>query len=732
MARRLLQRLRAVWICAILAPALQGSVLHGQDAATQAKIDAAIEKGVAYLWTRQQGDGSWAFNIHQGKVDHPLALTAMATYALMETGVHPQEPRLRKALDWLREAARDPKYQPGADSTYSLGFRCQAWMIANAKTNDRYLRIMERDVDQIVRSTPRGDYDYLCSGTPRYVTAGRPDNSNSQYALYGVWAGKVNYVSIPKEYWEKVLQYWMRSQKSDGGWSYTNNDPETRITMAAAGVASLFVCFDALYGPYYLEVGRKPPDIVRAIEKGLDYLDKRFEASLKDPARYRVDGWYMYYHLFGIQRVALAAERKRFINADWYDLGAKVLLRRQADNGSRPGIERLPSEVLTSYALMFLARGSRPLPFVRLNYGEGWNNRPHAAAHLLRWMGGQLEQSYRTQSVDFNCPETDWKDSRILLISGHKAPSLTEQQTDRLRRYVQQGGMLFSCAEGAGFSDGMREIYEKAFPLRVLVPLGKGHPVNSIHYPLNGQIRFWGVTDGKRTLALHTDADLPGRWQKNDWQNDPQAFQAGANVYLLSRGKSVSKQSERARAALPASSAHSPLDASPAEISRWPGHAQFAQTVRECRTLWNQFGEQQQKGSETAVSDFEKAMQSEVQRLKRFGQTEQAILTQYALDAVRKGEPADFSGIKSPVVRKAKDAYDKAVSGSAEEYESRRMQCRQQYAQKMQAALRDWQATAEASIQAADSARNVAQADDLRKLKAALDAELRAIAEPAP
>jgi len=257
--------------------------------------------------------------------------------------------------------------------------------------------------------------------------------------------------------------------------------------------------------------------------------------------------------------------------------------------------------------------------------------------------------------------------------------------------------------------------------------------VNTIHYPLDGKVRFHGISSGSRLLALHTDADLPGRWQKNDWRSDPQAFQAGANVHLLARGKAVTKLAERARCALPqAPAGGGEFDLPPEQTARCPGATACAQAVHQCRALWREFERKQDQRFQAVAGDLEKVMQTEAQRLRRSGQAEQGLLIQYALEALRKGEPADFSAIRSPLVRKAKDLRDAAMLRLDEEYEADRARCHAQYAKKMQAALKVWKATVETALQEARQSGAAAHANDLSRLKSALDAELNAFVKPTP
>jgi hypothetical protein len=203
-------------------------------------VAVAIEKGVAYLWSQQAADGSWGANF----AGYTMGPTALVTYALLEAGVNPQDPRMAKTLKLL-ETMTDPAL--GADGTYSgsmagfktysLGLRCNVWLSA-MKSSKEYEKLLRRDVDYLMKSTADGSYWYDINGTPTpTMVAGvvQWDNSNSQYGLLGVWAGAQGGLEIPRKYWELVMKHWFDTQCSDGGWTYNGSSPTGTATMTAAG-----------------------------------------------------------------------------------------------------------------------------------------------------------------------------------------------------------------------------------------------------------------------------------------------------------------------------------------------------------------------------------------------------------------------------------------------------------------------------------------------------------------
>ena len=82
-------------------------------------VEEAIEKGIAYLWSLQDASGSWG---PAGHAAYPVGPTALITYALLESGISPQDARMVKALDFLARSR--------TNKTYSLGLRSNVWLTA--------------------------------------------------------------------------------------------------------------------------------------------------------------------------------------------------------------------------------------------------------------------------------------------------------------------------------------------------------------------------------------------------------------------------------------------------------------------------------------------------------------------------------------------------------------------------------------------------------------------------
>jgi hypothetical protein len=488
-------------------------------------VKSAIEKARDFLLSRQQDGDHWPpFDDGDDKLKNPDGPTALVTYALLEAGVRAQDARIQKALNYL--AGRE------TDKIYTLAMRCNAWLIANRSTMGKYYKNLDKDSRRLVLSAKKGAYCYWTVDGKGFKDD-KPDNSNAQYGLLGVWMGARGGVEVSKEYWENVLKYWISVQMNDGGWRYEqagNTGEGSTATMTTAGIASLYVCYDNMYQDMFINPGKNNPEDLPAgkcIRRGLDWLDRSFTRSLEDGGLWGYGD--LFYYLYGVERVALACGHKYFGPSDWYKLGVLRLLREQDDDGSFKG-GRSP-EISTAFALLFLSRGRSMVLFNKLEREGDWCNRPRDLARLTQWFTDKFETAFNWQVINLKVPVREWHDAPILYIAGCKEAKFSDEDIDKLRTFVNQGGAILSCNEGNGpFGKSMRDVYKKMFPKYALTEVPPDHDLYNCNYKLAGKPKFLLLTNGIRPLAIHTDDDLSLHWQMGRVALQKWAFEAGFNI----------------------------------------------------------------------------------------------------------------------------------------------------------------------------------------------------------
>ncbi len=450
---------------------------------------------------------------HNNQVAGP---TALATYALLECGVRPKDPKVAKALIWLSRQR--------IQRTYSLALRANAFAAADRYQRGRYRTLVLRDARQIAASTSDGSYSYFARGQKDAAHRGWC-NSNSQYGVLGVWAAAQVGAEIPAQAWRFFAAHWRKTQYPNGGWAYKydlkaddwHNTPRGAMTLG--GLASLFVCSDNLSTAALIKCGQDTEDA--HIKRGLAWMEKNF---LKD-----VDSHRLYYYAYGAERVGLASGYKYFGKQDWYRLLARRLLDLQEGNGRWGGCT-----YKTAFALLFLARGRNPVLYNKLRFNGDWNNRPRDLAQLTRWITYKFERPVSWQVINLQTPPEQWHDAPIVYLSGSKKFTLTDAEVAKLRTFVLQGGTIFSCTEcrGRGFHASIRELYKRMFPQYELTPCDPKHPIYNVHFTLRGRPRFEVLSNGVRPLAIHSDDDLPLAWQFRKVATSRSSFEGPGNAFM--------------------------------------------------------------------------------------------------------------------------------------------------------------------------------------------------------
>jgi len=489
-----------------------------QSRQKQEKTEAAITKGVKFLLSQIGEEGS-VKQEYQGNNTLYGGQTALTVYALLSAGVDPETPQLKRALEWLVEA--------DLTGTYVVSLRASAlaaWNVPQA------MPLLRKDVDWLIAAAAKnGGYTY----TPQAGQESNTDNSNSQFGLLGVWAGAQRGVPVPPKYWKLEESYWLGCQCPDGGWNYRPGDNRQSYgSMTAAGLASLFVTYDALHQKdYQAGAGEREYE---PIAKALKWLEDNFTADNNPKS-----GNWWYYWLYSVERVAMASGYKYFGNHNWYEDGADLLLAKQAQDGYWDDTSALHN---TNFAILFLARGRYPVLANKLKYRGRWNSRPRDLANLTRWLSWNFERPVSWQVVDVDAPIQEMHDAPILYISGAGACEFSDQEITKLRDYVLQGGLILAeaSANSGDFTIDMQACYRRMLPEMDLARIPQTDAVYTAQYKPAGIAGLMSVNNGLRHLVIHSPKQLSHALQAGHTPSDQEnnaVFELLANIYLLATDK---------------------------------------------------------------------------------------------------------------------------------------------------------------------------------------------------
>ncbi len=297
----------------------------GPDAA---RVDEAIRRGAEYLIRIQRIDGSFS-------KAHTIGQTALSALALKKAGLPSDHPAIEKALNFL---GHNPPIR-----TYDVAVLL---VFLEAAGHEGYESWVERCGDMLLETQTQRLWAY---------PTGAVDMSNTQYAALGLRSAAACGFKTGQEVWKELLKGTVANQADDGGWGYRRNSKSTG-SMTIAGLTSLLVCQEQL-----TDKGRRKatlPNFNVTLESGLDWMDTHFAVDRNprphvDAKHYR----WTYYYLYGVERVGTLAGRETFKGQDWYDTGAKWLLKHQGGDGSW-GSAYGEKEMNTSFAILFLSRAT--------------------------------------------------------------------------------------------------------------------------------------------------------------------------------------------------------------------------------------------------------------------------------------------------------------------------------------------------------------------------------------
>ena len=500
------------------------------------EVEAAIKLKVDYFYNTMNDQGHWenwptreaaiqAAGDRASTADRDFGgRSALVVLALLYAGEDYKADKLRKALTFLAETE--------LKGTYVSGIRASMWSKIN---NPRFRELLKVDAQFLMDAATRRD------GTINgFFSYGRPggaggDHSNTQYGVLGLRDASIRGIEIPMAYWQAIEKHMIDLQFPDGGWAYrtqkgdVSRQPYGNMTVAC--LANLYITHDRLQALYQtpcykgkgIRVHREP----EAIDKGKAWLDKQVPAAFGLAPGQRGVGLY---YLYGLERCASASGRKTFGGVNWFEEGAKWIIRTQAPDGSH---NQYGVQCGTSWALLFLSKGTGAILFNKLDTGADWNTYPMDIPNLSKWCGDELEQRINWQVVDVDEDIRTWLDAPILYFNGQKCPAFTDDEKRKLRLYTDSGGTLVAEAlcSNVAFTRSFKELAKEVWPEWELQRLDRRHPVLTSHYTIRGTPRnILHMHDGCRSRVFLITEDMACAWHQRLLLKYKHFFEFGMNL----------------------------------------------------------------------------------------------------------------------------------------------------------------------------------------------------------
>ena len=340
--------------------------------------DASIRSAIGYL--KQEILNSQS-TIHGGY----LSFTA---YALLQAGEPVTSAPVQKAIDEVRKRITSEGYRPDNQEHHIYDAGVDAMLLAEAGGDSYYAELKAISDYIIAQQGADGSWDY-----PKRTVG---DTSMAQYGALGLWAATRGSVDVPKEVWDKLAVWHLRTQQADGGFMYhpgvsvaaSVGGSQPTLNMTAGATGTLAICRMHLYpefvpgekyegdkGPkkaFGLLEAKLPDDdpsnykpqasltaINTSIGRGLGWLAGRYQ-----PVSDLVNKIYFCYALE--RTCAMNRITNLGGNIDWYRRSGDTLVKLQKPDGSWDAfVKHAP----TAFAILFYLRPTEKA--VAAQYGGG-------------------------------------------------------------------------------------------------------------------------------------------------------------------------------------------------------------------------------------------------------------------------------------------------------------------------------------------------------------------------
>lgn len=548
-ARQMIVCLLVHCLLLALTPATaKGQRRNRQPELTAEAVRNAVERGKGFLRSKQR-NGSWTKYRTTGDV------TALCALALLNAEDAPELPHMKQELDQIISVDNSKL------TTYFVSLRIMALATADP-AGKRYKRKITSDalwlIDrQVNAGVNRGGWDYV--GPSRNA-----DASNSQFALLALHEASRMGVDVPRETWEMAKEYWTAVGNADGGFGYRTGGGRSTGSMTCAGISSWLIINENLDASEEL-VNAEIANCCQAntasqrAEEAIEWMANHFRVT-NNPGRGSRST--LFYYLYGMERAGRLAGRRFFGAHDWYRAGAAHLLDQQnrlSGSWRGQGHGEDSEEIATALALLFLAKGKRPIAIGKVKWHDDdrWDLHPKGVHFLTRHLEDRWQQRLNWQTVRTgDASVNDLLEAPVLFFSGRELLQITDQEKQNLKTYLDNGGFLFAEAcqgEGCGqaaFDQSFRELMAELFPDSQLEPLPPDHPIWRSSYPLipDPERPLLGLQACCRTSVVYCPANLSCYWSLDQPGSQMNArlrkrmescLQIGVNVVTYATGREL-------------------------------------------------------------------------------------------------------------------------------------------------------------------------------------------------
>jgi hypothetical protein len=175
--------------------------------------------------------------------------------------------------------------------------------------------------------------------------------------------------------------------------------------------------------------------------------------------------------------------------------------------------------------------------------GPDWNQRPRDVANLSQWVGSIAERDLNWQVLGSGASLRDFFDAPILYVSGSQPLKLSDETKQKLRAYVEGGGLILGHADCGGrtFAASFQQLGSELFPRYEFRELPATHPLYSGVFrreKWKNKPSLLGQSNGVRELTLLIpQADAGRAWQSKMVGGKEELWQLGADIFFYTAGR---------------------------------------------------------------------------------------------------------------------------------------------------------------------------------------------------
>jgi len=333
--------------------------------ATRQQINQAVEKGVIWLKSKQNADGSYG--------RWGLGSTGLAAMALLSSNVPNSDLAVTNAVSYILNSTP-------LGSTYFRSLAVMA-LVANGEKEPNILNRVRSDAEWLIKAQGSSPDDLLSYGGWGHCGCSKAaDSSNTQFAMLALQSAALWDITVPQETWSRAVEWYQRNYdlNKDGSFAYSLGDnsrfKNKRVLYAVtSGALSSMKIINLLSRDLNVKSRAQ-----RLINSALSWLIAHYTVDLNsgvpDSWHYNYlfrdlnsgvpDSWH-YNYLFSLQKGCTIEPCFAVIGTyDWYADIADFLAIKQEPDGRwvSKGDKKSTDIVYTSFALLTLT-------------GTGMNNR---------------------------------------------------------------------------------------------------------------------------------------------------------------------------------------------------------------------------------------------------------------------------------------------------------------------------------------------------------------------